>query len=192
MNDKGITIQIQTKPLRCYCLVRPNKRFNTEAQRNRDAEGRLQLHLGDLAVQSFSNRFHRFTATALRYAFAHGINSIMRCCDNNPPSVISLTEIPSNGDAERGAVLFTTGKNPAPPCAVCHLPGAPASPDLAGFAARAGSQVAGESAAEYAFYSITEPARFITPPYGNAMYNLYDEAFTSQEIADLIAYLLTL
>ena len=117
---------------------------------------------------------------------------LLTACNANPPSTITFADIPTEGDAAHGEVLFNSGKDLAPACAGCHLPNAPASPDLAGFGARAGTQVAGQSAREYAFYSITEPARYIVPPYGNAMYNMYDEAFTVQEIADLIAYILTL
>jgi mono/diheme cytochrome c family protein len=117
---------------------------------------------------------------------------LMTACNANPPSVVSLTDIPAEGDAARGEVLYNTGKDLAPACAGCHLPNSPASPDLAGFGERAATQVDSESAHEYAFYSITEPGRFIVPGYGNAMYNQYDEALTEQEIADLIAYILTL
>jgi hypothetical protein len=67
-----------------------------------------------------------------------------------------------------------------------------ASPDLAGFADRAGEQVEGQDAREYAFYSITEPGRYVVEDFGNVMYDQYDEKLTPQQIADLIAYLLTL
>jgi mono/diheme cytochrome c family protein len=117
---------------------------------------------------------------------------LMTACNANPPTVLSLDDIPAEGDAARGEVLFMTGKDLAPACAGCHQPNSPASPDLAGFGERAATQVEGESAHEYAFYSIAEPGRFIVPGYGNAMYNQYDEALTAQEIADLIAYILTL
>jgi mono/diheme cytochrome c family protein len=117
---------------------------------------------------------------------------VISACSTNPPSVIGYDAIPSGGNAANGEVLFTSGKDQVPPCIACHLPNSPASPDLAGFGERAASRIAGQSAHEYAFYSITEPARFIVEGYGNAMYNQYDEAFTAQDIADLIAYILSL
>ncbi|MDQ7035835.1 MAG: cytochrome c [Anaerolineae bacterium] len=122
----------------------------------------------------------------------HVLIIVLTACNPNPPSVINYADVPREGDVAQGEILFTSGKNSAPPCILCHIPESPASPDLAGFAERADSQVEGQSAHEYAFYSITEPAQFIAEGYGNAMYNQYDEIFTPQEIADLIAYLLTL
>jgi len=116
---------------------------------------------------------------------------ILVACSPNPPSVIGYTLIPTDGDVARGEALFNTGKDLAPACSACHIPNSPASPDLAGFGAVAASRVEGQTAHEYAFYSITEPGRFIVEGYGNAMYNMYDEALTEQEIADLIAYILT-
>lgn len=116
----------------------------------------------------------------------------LTACNSNPPSVINYVDTPLEGDIVQGEILFTSGKDLAPPCVACHIPDAPASPDLAGFAERAASQVEGQSAHEYAFYAITEPAQFIAGGYGNAMYNMYDEILTPQEIADLIAYILTL
>lgn len=112
-------------------------------------------------------------------------------CQQNPPSVVGYAAIPTEGDIANGEIIFNSGKDGVPPCSACHLPNSPASPDLAGFSERAASRVEGQSAHEYAFYSITEPARFIVEGYGNAMYNQYDEALTEQEIADLIAYILT-
>lgn len=117
---------------------------------------------------------------------------MMTACSPNPPSVILYNAIPSDGDAANGEILYNSGKDLAPACSACHMPDSPASPDLAGFGERAATQVDGQSAHEYAFYSITEPGRFIVEGYGNAMYNMYDEVFTEQEISDLIAYILSL
>jgi mono/diheme cytochrome c family protein len=116
----------------------------------------------------------------------------LSACNANPTSVVGYEAIPTEGDVARGEVLFTSGKELAPPCSGCHIPNAPASPDLAGFGEVAATRVEGESAHEYAFYSITEPGRFIVEGYGNAMYNMYDEALTPQDLADLIAYILSL
>lgn len=117
---------------------------------------------------------------------------LVTACDANPPSVISYDQLPPAGDVERGAELFNQPINSAPPCSGCHLPNSPASPDLAGFAERAGNRVEGETAREYAFYSIVEPGRYIVEGFGNAMWNQYDESLSPQDIADLIAYLLSL
>ena len=116
----------------------------------------------------------------------------LAACNANPASSVSEQDIPETGDAERGAVLFSEGKNGTASCAVCHNETGVASPNLTGYSAVAGSRVDGESAYEYTLHSIIEPGRFIVDGYGNAMPNQYDEVFTPQEIADLIAYLLSL
>ena len=117
---------------------------------------------------------------------------ILSACNANPPSIISYDALPATGDIERGAALFSQQINLAPPCFACHNETAAASPALAGFGERAGTRVEGQDAREYAFYSIVEPGRFIVEGFGNAMYNQYDENLSPQEIADLIAYLLSL
>lgn len=114
---------------------------------------------------------------------------ILTACDTNPKSSISFEDIPENGDPIRGEDLFNSGANP--PCIACHTEGSSASPNLDGFAERAETQVEGESAPEYAFYSITEPGRHVVDGFGNAMPNEYDDDLNAQDIADLIAYLLT-
>lgn len=107
------------------------------------------------------------------------------------PSTIAYADVPQTGDPVRGEELFNTQVNLAPPCVACHIPANTASPTLDGFGAIAGSRVDGESAHEYAFYSITEPSRYIVEGFGDAMYNQYDENLTAQDIADLIAYILS-
>lgn len=113
-------------------------------------------------------------------------------CVPNPETTVAYEEIPAEGDANRGADLFNEPTNGTTACIACHIETNTASPDLAGFGETAGSRVAEETAREYTFYSITEPARHITEGYGNAMPNTYDENLTPQQIADLIAYVLSL
>lgn len=116
----------------------------------------------------------------------------LSACNPNPPSILSYENLPLEGNIERGAELFNQAINAAPPCSACHLPNAPASPDLAGLNERAGTRVEGLDAREYAFYSIVEPARYLVEGFGNVMWNQYDESLSSQDIADLIAYILSL
>ena len=118
--------------------------------------------------------------------------ALLSGCNTNPPSVLAYSDLPATGDVERGRQLFDQAVDLAPPCSSCHNDTSNASPDLSGFGSRAETQVVAESAREYTFYSITEPGRYIVEGFGNAMYNQYDEKLAPQEIADLIAYLLTL
>ena len=116
----------------------------------------------------------------------------LAACNTNPGSTISQDEVPQNGDPARGEAMFNQGKEGAVPCSSCHNETGVASPDLTGYGAVAGLRVPGESAHEYTFHSIVEPGRYIVEGFGSAMPNQYDEVLTPQEIADLIAYLLTL
>jgi mono/diheme cytochrome c family protein len=113
-------------------------------------------------------------------------------CAPYAETTIAYEEIPAEGDANRGAELFNEPTNATTACISCHVEGNAASPDLTGLGEVAGSRVEEESAREYLFYSITEPARHIPEGYGNAMPNDYDEKLTPQQIADLIAYLMSL
>lgn len=111
-----------------------------------------------------------------------------------PP--ISIPE-PVVGDAERGAQIFAHGMNQSPPCSTCHLTASDATgfslgPNLADVSERAGTRVEGLGAAAYIRQSILEPHHFVVPGYRDIMYPDYAKHFTDQDIADLLAYLLTL
>ena len=104
-----------------------------------------------------------------------------------------LADLPE-GNAERGAALFTQSINGAPACSTCHtLDGASlVGPSLDSFGERASTRLANTSAAEYAHASIVQPATYLVSGFGNSMYNQYAQRLSPQEIADLVAYLLTL
>lgn len=113
-------------------------------------------------------------------------------CNTYPETTLPYSELPADGDAVSGEKLFVQQIGVSPSCASCHNPDATASPHLEGFGELAGTRVEGETAHEYAFYSIVEPPRYLVEGYGNAMYNRYDENLDPQDIADLVAYLLSL
>jgi mono/diheme cytochrome c family protein len=127
----------------------------------------------------------------MRYLLILALLLFLAACTATSSSSIQYSDIPETGDAVHGEELFNSSVNLAPPCIGCHIPANTASPSLDGFGTTAGSRVEGQSAREYAFYSIVEPDRHIVEGFGNAMYNQYDEKLTAQDIADLIAYVLS-
>lgn len=113
----------------------------------------------------------------------------------SPGEAASGTPIPlPPGNAEHGAELFTQSINGAPPCNTCHLTDDTTlvGPGLKGYAARAATRVEGQNAEQYTEESITHPASFVVSGFPNAMYNQYASKLSPQDIADLMAYLLTL
>lgn len=124
--------------------------------------------------------------------FALGLLLIIGACASDPPK-IALEDLPQ-GDAERGAALFRESIKGAPSCSSCHQLNSARStgPGFEGYAQRAGRRVEGESAATYTYYSIIRPARYVVSGYSNVMPSNYEEVLSEQQLADLIAYLLTL
>ena len=118
----------------------------------------------------------------------------------------TTTELPA-GDAARGEQLFAqqvkqaSGSNA--PCKACHslVPGEILTgPSLAGVASRAGSREPGKTAEQYIRESIQQPNAFIVPDDPkfvqangkSAMPEGLGNLMSAQDLADLIAYLLTL
>jgi nitric oxide reductase subunit C len=101
-----------------------------------------------------------------------------------------------SGDPAAGQALFQQMiVNSAPGCTTCHStePGVTqVGPSLARIAERAGERVDGLSAAAYLHQSIVDPGAYVVENFSNLMYQNYREALSEEQIADLVAYLLTL
>ena len=98
-------------------------------------------------------------------------------------------------DAGSGEKLFNQSNNEAPACAACHSISGESSGignSLAGIAAAASERVAGQSAEEYFYWSILRPGRHLVAGYANIMYAGYEDSLEAADVADLIAYLMTL
>ena len=98
-------------------------------------------------------------------------------------------------DAGSGEKLYGQSNNDAPACAACHaIDGVSTGIGnaLAGLATVAAERVAGQSAAEYLYWSILRPGQHLVAGYSNLMYADYENSLEAADIADLIAYLLTL
>lgn len=110
-----------------------------------------------------------------------------------PNTATPIEDLPP-GDAARGAQLFTQSVNGAPACSTCHTLNGDTlvGPSLQGYSAAASTRIEGNSAEAYTYTSIVQPAAHVVSGFPNAMYNQYTRHLTLQEIADLIAYLLTL
>ncbi|MCI0714056.1 MAG: cytochrome c [Chloroflexi bacterium] len=119
----------------------------------------------------------------------------LAACGDDSDAPYDIDELPDGTDVSRGEEIFKNGGKAGPACASCHrLDGTDtaAAPSLKGFANRADDRVDDLSAWEYAFTSILTPGEHLVAGYGNAMYGNYGDDLSKQEVADVIAYLLTL
>jgi len=103
------------------------------------------------------------------------------------------------GNPARGQKLYeqtTIGTASAPGCITCHSlePGVVVvGPSHAGVGTRAATYVEGMSAEEYLHESIVSPDAHVVEGFTpGVMYQNFGEELNEQEIADLVAYLLTL
>jgi mono/diheme cytochrome c family protein len=114
---------------------------------------------------------------------------ILAGCSTPPPSAETLPK----GDATRGAALFAEAINGAPSCVTCHsLDGsALVGPSMQGYAAVAGTRT-DLSAEAYTHQSIVQPPAHTVSGFANVMYAQYGQKLSQQQLADIIAYLLTL
>jgi mono/diheme cytochrome c family protein len=118
-------------------------------------------------------------------------------CSPTPPATPTATATPA-ADPVRGEEIFTKGVNESPPCISCHQVsdnssfGFALGPNLIGIGNRASTRITDMSAEDYLANSILEPAAFIVPGYRNIMYPKFADHFSEQDVADLIAYMMTL
>ncbi len=123
------------------------------------------------------------------------LSLLLSSCSADLPRV-ALADLDFDlADAGSGEKLFNQSNNEAPACSACHsLTGQSSGMgnSLAGIAALAGGRVAGQSAEEYLYWSILRPGQYLLAGYSNLMYSRYEESLEPADLADLIAFLLTL
>jgi mono/diheme cytochrome c family protein len=98
------------------------------------------------------------------------------------------------GDATRGNALFN-GSAPLADgqqagCQACH--GTGTGPDLAGVGTRAATRKPGLSADQYLHESIMQPSALVVDGFADIMPKNFGQRMSAQNLADIIAYLLTL
>ena len=139
---------------------------------------------------------HRMKATYLTqlvrmFPLILGMVALVAAC--SPKGLgFSYSDLPS-GDPVRGAEAYTQSIGGSASCASCHPldDSRGAGPSLQGYSAIAGQRVRGQTAEQYTFDSILRPSKHLLQGWSNIMPSDYAEKLSRQQIADLIAYLLT-
>jgi mono/diheme cytochrome c family protein len=103
-----------------------------------------------------------------------------------------LPAVDESSPEGRGQVVFLQAG-----CNACHtitgISSGTVGPVLDGLASRAGDTVAGLTAEEYIRQSIMEPSAYVVPGFPDGvMPQTFAETLTEEQIADLVAFLLTL
>ena len=120
---------------------------------------------------------------------------LLAACSVEPPRIAFDSLDFDLADAGSGEKLYNQSNNEAPACAACHSISEASSSignSLAGLATVAAERVAGQSAQEYLYWSILRPGQHLVAGYSNLMYADYEDSLEAADLADLIAYLLTL
>jgi len=114
---------------------------------------------------------------------------VLAGCSSSGSSFEDLPE----GDAANGEVIYYETINGAPACISCHTltDETLVGPGLAGYSTVAATRVEGQSAEEYTYNAIVRPATHLVEGFGNLMYTEYGTKLSEQDIADLMAFLLT-
>lgn len=120
---------------------------------------------------------------------------LLAACSAEPPRITFDSLAFDLADAGSGEKLFNQSNKDAPACSACHPVSGTSSSignSLAGLTAVAAERVAGQSAAEYLYWSILRPGQHLVAGYSNLMYADYEDSLEAADLADLLAYLLTL
>jgi mono/diheme cytochrome c family protein len=113
------------------------------------------------------------------------------------PATEEAAEQPTEEAAERPEALALEGDPAAGEaifantCAGCHGEQDSAGPALPGMGERAATRIEGMSAEEYLHQSIVDPGAYLAESYGNIMPPSYGDQYSAQELADIIAYIMT-
>ena len=102
----------------------------------------------------------------------------------------AFNELPA-GDAANGEQIFTVSQ----PCHVCHTdqPIGPSFQDEPSLASLAATRRQGYPADLYLYESIVNPGAFVVPGYQDSiMPQNFAELLSKKELADLVAYMMTM
>lgn len=94
-------------------------------------------------------------------------------------------EAAAGGDVAVGEQIFSQT------CSGCHGEADGAGPARPGMGERAATRVEGQSAEEYLHESIVDPSAYVVEGFGDIMPKDYEEQFSEEEIASLVAYIMT-
>ncbi len=117
---------------------------------------------------------------------------------SSPESGGMPDETAAPGNVANGEALFngTIAVAGASPCIACHQVSgtvAVVGPNLAGIAGQAEARIAGVSAADYLHEAIVDPNSHIVEGFSQSIMPLnYADTLSEEQVADLVAYLLTL
>src|SRR5262245_22581630 len=122
----------------------------------------------------------------------------LAACNNAGGNTLPDSATLGKGDAEAGQAVFAGNG-----CVACHAVTSDAppgiGPSLAGVASRSRETIqkpeytgAAETVEAYLWESITNPSVYLAQEHGATMPNTYQQSLEEQEIANLVAYLMTL
>jgi len=139
------------------------------------------------------------TFKSLNLCFLLFLVFILTACGGDADDSAGSDDSVVSGDTGRGESLYkqtSIGAASAPGCITCHSLEegvALVGPSHAGIGDKAANVVAGQEAVDYLEESIVDPDAHVSEGYNaGVMYANYGRDLSDQEIADLVAFLLSL